>query len=129
MTKATTHPFQVLIVDDDPIVRMIHSRVLMQEGYHITQAENGEQAVALVQQQLFDVILMDINMPKMNGLDATAKIRAYENGSRHTPIIGVTGYGEYEPETCLAKGMDTILGKPVAIPQLVNVVQEAVLAV
>jgi CheY-like chemotaxis protein len=128
MNSAITHSFQILVVDDDPVARLIHSKMLEQTGCKITLAENGEQAVALAQKQTFDAILMDINMPKMNGLDATVKIREYESGSRHTFIIGVTGYGEFERETCLAKGMDIVLGKPVSHDQLSDAIEQAVTA-
>jgi CheY-like chemotaxis protein len=119
-------PAQVLVVDDDPIVRFVHSKLLTTEGYEVTQAENGEQALALAQSKHFDVILMDINMAKMDGLEATARIRAHENSTRHVTIIGVTSFGELEHEACLAKGMDMVLGKPVAAAQLISAVQQVV---
>lgn len=123
MRNATSYPIQALVVDDDPIIRLIHRKILTHEGCQVTEAADGEQAVALATGQLFDVILMDINMPKMNGLDATIKIRAHENGLRHTPIIGITS--EYERETYLAKGMDTVLDKPIKADTLVNALQQA----
>ena len=127
MSHLTGRCLRILIVDDEPIVRLVHSKLLSQAGHHITQAENGEQAVALAKNHPFDVILMDINMPVMNGLDSTAKIRAQESEHR-AYIIGISGLAPVVQEDCLAKGMDKVLEKPATIAQLHSVLEQIPIA-
>lgn len=121
-----SHCLKALVVDDDPIIRKIHSKILIKEGYEVIQAEDGEEAVALAQENSFDVMLIDINMPKMNGLDATAKIRAHKNTSSYLTIIGITSIGEFKYSSCIAKGMDIVLDKPITIEKLISVIQQLI---
>lgn len=123
--NSVAQPLNVLVVDDDSIVRLVHNRILARAGYTTMQAQNGVEAVGLARQHAFDVILMDLNMPVMNGLEATEKIRAQEAGKHHACIIGVTGFGDLAHDDCMAKGMDLVLTKPVEAEELVRVVNQA----
>lgn len=109
---------KALVVDDDPLIRLTHSIILSQKGYEVTQAENGAQAVMLTQEKSFDVILIDNNMPIMNGSDAVAEIRARERNVHHTIIIGITGTDDRGRESCIKNGMDLVLDKSVAADNL-----------
>jgi len=116
----------VLVVDDDAIVRHVYSRMLRQEGYETIEASNGAEAVNLCQQQAFAAVLMDVNMPVMDGLKATKEIRRQAAASLHMPIIGVTGYASTERAKCLAQGMDEVLDKPVSPETLFTTLQQAI---
>jgi CheY-like chemotaxis protein len=126
MSNLTQRPLTVLVVDDDPIGRFIHSKMLALTGHQIVQAENGDQAVTLSKEKSLDVILMDINMPMMDGLQATQKIREQEKSDNTHPvyIIGVTGQGDMECDNCLANGMDIVVSKPVRREHLVSLLQD-----
>jgi CheY-like chemotaxis protein len=117
-------PTCILVVDDDPIARMMHCKILQRAGHQVIAAENGAQAVACVKQQCFNVICMDIDMPGINGLEATAQIRAQESTQQLTHIIGITSHSQDEREACLAKGMNAVLTKPISPEQLVQLVQQ-----
>jgi CheY-like chemotaxis protein len=117
----------ILVVDDDPIARMVHQKILEHVGYAVVLAENGREAVELSKKQHFDVICMDINMPEMDGLEATTIIRSQEDSKQPTYIIGVTSSSKDKQKDCLIKGMNTVLSKPVIAGELINIVQQAIL--
>ena len=85
-------------------------------GCHVAVASNGEEAVEAVIRETYDLVLMDCNMPVMDGCRATQQIRQTENGKRHIPIIALTANAmPEEHEHCLQAGMDDFLSKPVKI--------------
>ena len=95
------------------------STILKSAGHSVTIAANGELAVAKFETQQWDVILMDVQMPVMGGLEATRLIRASEPVSQRTPIIGVTAHARMEDrDDCIAAGMDAHLPKPVVTADL-----------
>ncbi len=96
---------------------MVLAHILGSLGFDVTIACNGEEGVEKFVEQLFDVVLMDVQMPVMDGLTATRVIRHHEVGmAKHTPIIAVTaGMGR---ESCLQAGMDDHLRKPVRLDDL-----------
>lgn len=103
----------VLLVEDQPLNRrMLHS-VLTALGYAVATACNGQEAVEACQGARYDVVLMDCQMPVMDGLEATAHIRAFENGRYRTPIIGYTCLSN--AEECLAAGMDSHVQKSASL--------------
>ena len=103
----------VLIVDDEPANRLLLRDPLEVHGYEIIEAENGEQAVALFPEADWDIVLMDMQMPVMGGLEATRLIRALEAQGRHTPIIAMTANAmEADRQACVDAGMDEHLAKP-----------------
>jgi CheY-like chemotaxis protein len=83
----------ILLVEDFDDTRLIMKLWLLKKGYRVVEAENGEEAVQLAEQQRPDLIIMDIRMPGLNGLDATRRIREYQSLQR-TPIVAVSAYGE-----------------------------------
>ena len=111
---------QVLLVEDNPVNQKVATKMLERCGHTVTIAANGREAVAVFGHQPFDLVLMDIQMPVMDGFEATQAIRDLEKGSgRHTPIIAltahaITGYRE----KCLERGLDDYLSKPIKIGDL-----------
>ncbi len=102
---------KILLVEDNEMNRLVANAVLEETGVIITEAENGLDAVALVKTQQFDLILMDVQMPVMDGLEATAKIRSDVN--KTIPIIALTANAiKGESDRCRAAGMNDFLSKP-----------------
>ncbi|EGC30901.1 hypothetical protein DICPUDRAFT_89878 [Dictyostelium purpureum] len=100
----------ILVVEDDPLNRIIALKFLKKLGHNVTLAENGLHAFNLVSCNTFDLILMDVNMPVMDGKESTKKIREYESRvGKRTPIIGLTTMPKDE---CIEAGMDDHLFKP-----------------
>jgi signal transduction histidine kinase/HPt (histidine-containing phosphotransfer) domain-containing protein len=107
-------PRQVLLVEDGLVNRKLAVGLLEHRGHHVTAVSSGKEALALLEQRSFDVVLMDVQMPDMDGLEATATIRRKEQitGS-HVPIIAVTAHAMTgDRDRCLAAGMDNYLSKP-----------------
>ena len=104
----------VLLVEDNPDNQMLALHLLKKQGFEVSIANNGLEAVEMAAANAFDLILMDIQMPDMGGLEATAKIRAAEQGSgRRIPIIAVTAHAQDEDrQICLDAGMDDHVTKP-----------------
>jgi CheY-like chemotaxis protein/HPt (histidine-containing phosphotransfer) domain-containing protein len=105
----------VLVVEDNRVNQTLAKRLLVQRGHRVTLAENGRKALDLVAKRAFDLVLMDVQMPVMNGLEAAAAIRERERGTgRHVPIVALTAHAmRGDRERALAAGMDTYLVKPV----------------
>jgi len=121
---------KLLVVDDVEVNLIVLSKLLEIEGFEVLQATGGEQAVALWRQGRPDLILMDLQMPGVDGLEATRQIRAQEaqEGTQATKqqvtIVALTGGGAgYSREKCMAAGMNGYVTKPVKRPDLVRVVQ------
>lgn len=114
---------RVLIVEDDDTNRFILMKLLKIKGFDTSCAINGEEALKVFDKEKFDIILMDIQMPILNGIETTKAIRKLEKqreGS-HVPIIGVTGYAyKKEQQEFIAAGMDDCVSKPVDIDMLVH---------
>ncbi len=105
----------VLLVEDNPVNQRLAERLLQKRGCRVTRAETGKQAVEAFARSTYDVILMDVQMPEMNGLDATRLIRdAERRAGGHTPIIAMTAHAmKGDRERCLEAGMDDYLPKPI----------------
>ncbi len=109
----------VLVVDDNDINRKLITTLLGPSKARISEARDGEEAVAFMQSERPDLILMDIRMPRMDGTTATARIREMEQGRRHTPIIALTAHAlPAEREYFIASGMDACITKPVMEDEL-----------
>jgi PAS domain S-box-containing protein len=106
---------RVLLAEDNPVNQKVAARLVEREGHQVTVVANGREAVEQIAQQDFDVVLMDVQMPKMDGFEATARIREHEKQTgRHVPIIALTAHAmKGDQERCLAAGMDRYLAKPV----------------
>lgn len=105
----------VLLVEDDPLIQLVHKKTLTNINCSVETANNGEQALDKSSEHEYDVILMDVGLPLLNGIEATAEIRRRETASKkHIPIIGVTGFDDEKTQkACLAAGMDEVITKPV----------------
>jgi CheY-like chemotaxis protein len=108
-------PLKILLAEDNPVNQKVAVRMLEKAGHSVTVAEDGEQTLAVWRHEAFDLILMDVMMPNLNGLEATEQIRRDEAGSgRHIPIIALTANAmQGDREKCLAAGMDSYLPKPI----------------
>jgi signal transduction histidine kinase len=113
----------VLLAEDVPANQMLVCRALQRRGHAVDVARNGQEAIDLAAQKKFDVILMDVQMPGIDGFQATAALRATENGSR-IPIIALTAHAmPGDRQRCLEAGMDDYLAKPLDLVQLVQAVE------
>ncbi|MCX8024064.1 MAG: response regulator [Thermanaerothrix sp.] len=109
----------ILLVEDNPINTKVVVNLLTKAGYHVDTAENGVQALEAIRCKTYDLILMDVQMPVMDGFETTLHIREIEGNARHTPIIAMTAHAFREDvQRCLACGMDDYLAKPLKPQQL-----------
>jgi signal transduction histidine kinase/CheY-like chemotaxis protein len=123
--KARAVQARVLLVEDNAVNQMLAVRMLERRGYQVTQAGNGLEALGALKKDSFDLVLMDIQMPRMDGLEATAAIRDRERGTgRHLPIIAMTAHAmKGDEERCLAAGMDGYVSKPISAKELVEAIE------
>ncbi len=118
---------RLLLAEDNPINQKVALAMLAGAGFVVDSVHNGVAAVEAVASRNYKAILMDCQMPEMNGYEATAAIRAHEGADRHTPIIAMTaGARREDRERCLAEGMDAYLAKPVSKDALIAIVSRAV---
>jgi two-component system sensor histidine kinase/response regulator len=108
-----------LVAEDNTVNQLIVRKLLERCGWTVAVADDGAAAVARAESERFDLILMDCEMPRMDGYEATAAIRHAESGARHTPIIALTATAmQGDRERCLAAGMDDYVSKPIQVSQL-----------
>ncbi len=121
-------PLRILLAEDSLVNQKLAIGLLSREGHTVTVAGDGREAVAAVAREEFDLVLMDVQMPEMDGLEAAAAIRAAEAGTpRHVPIIAMTAHAmKGDRERCLAAGMDDYVSKPIRAGQLVATIERAV---
>ncbi len=120
----------VLVVDDSPVNQRVSVAMLGKLGYRVELASNGHEAVSATSTHDFAAILMDCNLPLMNGYEATAAIRSREGSKRHTPIIAMTASAmKGDLEKCIAAGMDDYASKPVKMAQLGAIIAKWIAAV
>jgi CheY-like chemotaxis protein len=105
----------VLLAEDNVINQRLFVRLLEKQGHTTTVANNGREALAALEQEDFDIVLMDVQMPEMDGFEATARIRQQEQQTgAHIPIIAMTAHAmEGDRERCLEAGMDGYVSKPI----------------
>jgi signal transduction histidine kinase/DNA-binding response OmpR family regulator/HPt (histidine-containing phosphotransfer) domain-containing protein len=121
---------RILLVDDNEVNRMIARGMLEKSGITaIDTAENGQQAVTMANSNHYDLVLMDIQMPVMNGHDATKEIRRIEGDKQHTTIVALTAHAfKKDIENCMAAGMDDYLSKPLQLDALHTVLDKWLVA-
>ncbi|MCS7010953.1 MAG: response regulator [Anaerolineales bacterium] len=113
---------RILLAEDNPVNQKLAMILLQKVGFSVDTVENGLQAVRAVQRGQYAAILMDVQMPEMDGFEATRRIREWEGGRSHIPIIAMTAYAFQEDrERCLAAGMDDYISKPIQPVALLNV--------
>jgi len=130
-TEAGGRKLRVLLAEDNVINQKLAISLLERKGHSVILADNGRKTVALYRNETFDLILMDVQMPEMDGIEATHAIRQIEAGTHmHIPIIAMTAYSmKGDCERCLIAGMDGYLPKPVKIAELFALIESLVMTV
>ena len=119
-----TSPPLVLVAEDSAVNRIVAERMLERCGCRVEVAHDGHQALAALKRQIFDAVLMDCQMPGMDGYEATAEVRRRERGGRHTPIIAMTAHAMPSDRVrCLEAGMDDYISKPMHRNELVEALE------
>jgi signal transduction histidine kinase/CheY-like chemotaxis protein len=126
---AAGHPrtaLRILVAEDNPVNQELVGSLLRKRGHAPTIARNGLEAVEAIRAGRFDLVLMDVQMPEMDGVQATAAIRAHERPmKRHTPIIAMTASAmSGDRERCLAAGMDGYVSKPIVSSELFDTIEQ-----
>jgi CheY-like chemotaxis protein len=116
----------VLLAEDNAVNQKIATRVLEKHGYQVTVAADGRQALAARDRASFDVVLMDVQMPGMDGFECTAAIRDHERETgNHLPIIAMTAHAmPGDRERCIAAGMDSYIAKPLKAAELIELLEK-----
>ena len=110
---------RILVVDDNPVNQRVSLRMLEKMGHSVDVADNGVGALASLARVRYDAVLMDCQMPEMDGFEATRELRRREGSERHTPVIAMTaGAMSGDEDKCLESGMDAYLSKPVKVAAL-----------
>jgi signal transduction histidine kinase/DNA-binding response OmpR family regulator len=125
-TIENSRRLSILLAEDNAMNKRLATRLLEKRGHTITSVSNGREALQALEQGRFDVVLMDVQMPVMDGWMATQAIRERERGTReHIPILALTAHAmKHDQEQCLAAGMDAYLSKPFQPAELYRVVEK-----
>ncbi len=117
---STGETLHILLAEDNPVNQKVAARMMERKGHRVTIAGNGKEALDTLEQQSFDLILMDVQMPEMDGFEATAKIREREQRTGgHVPILALTAHAmKGDRERCLEAGMDGYVSKPIQADEL-----------
>jgi signal transduction histidine kinase/DNA-binding response OmpR family regulator len=127
-SRDPAHVLSVLLAEDNLVNQRLATRLLEKRGHRVTLAANGREALAAIEKQAYDLVLMDVQMPEMDGLEATIMLRQGEKGSeRHQPVIALTAHAmKGDQERCLAAGMDGYLTKPIRPQELDEILDKYV---
>jgi PAS domain S-box-containing protein len=125
--RAPRRRLRILVAEDNLVNRKLVTTLLQKRGHEVHSVENGREAVAAVAyagRRRFDLVLMDLQMPEMGGLEATQAIRLSESGATHLPIVALTAHAMHgDRERCLEAGMDGYLSKPIEVNELIATVE------
>ncbi len=126
--KPSQKELSILMAEDNPFNKKVAISILEMRGHSVRVVDNGKKAVNAYQKGGYDLILMDIQMPEMDGLEATRRIRSLEKGKEsHIPIIAVTAFGaDTDRESCLQAGMDEYLQKPYKPSELFKAIEAVI---
>jgi CheY-like chemotaxis protein len=115
---------RILVVDDDAVMRNVFLVMLQRADFTVDVAPDGLIGVEMWEKEDYDLVLMDVQMPRMNGFEATGAIREKERArGGHTPIIAITAYAlEKDEAECLAAGMDGYLSKPIEFKKCIEMI-------
>jgi len=123
--QAARHPLRILLAEDNVVNQKLALRLLHQMGYRADLASNGIEAVESVQRQNYDVVLMDVQMPEMDGLEASRQINARLKPNARPRIVAMTANAmQGDREMCIAAGMDDYLTKPIRVERLVEALNQ-----
>jgi signal transduction histidine kinase/ligand-binding sensor domain-containing protein/ActR/RegA family two-component response regulator len=123
---APPHPLTMLLAEDNPVNQLLAVRLLEKAGYQVTVVANGQEAIDTLKDRSFDVVLMDVQMPEVDGITATQIIRAAEAfGQERVPIIAMTAHAmDGDRARCFAAGMDGYISKPINSVQLMTTIAD-----
>jgi CheY-like chemotaxis protein len=123
---AERSPLRILLAEDNAVNQKLALRLLAQLGYRADVAGNGLEAIAALERQPYDIVLMDVQMPELDGLEATRRIRAHWVQPAGPRIIAMTANAmEGDREACLAAGMDDYVSKPIRVHDLLAALQRS----
>jgi CheY-like chemotaxis protein/HPt (histidine-containing phosphotransfer) domain-containing protein/anti-sigma regulatory factor (Ser/Thr protein kinase) len=127
-SRGVKRPLRVLVAEDNPVNQELVVQLLTRRGHTVIVAENGREAIASLERHPFDLVLMDVQMPEMGGLEATQAIRRKEKSAGgHIPILAMTAHAmQGDRERCLAAGMDGYLAKPIEPKVFVETIEAAI---
>jgi CheY-like chemotaxis protein len=118
---AGRHPLRILLAEDNLVNQKLALRLLIQMGYSADVANNGLEAVEGVERQVYDVVLMDVQMPELDGLDATRRIvKNHKEGHRPRIVAMTANAMQGDREMCLDAGMDDYVTKPIKVDRLIE---------
>lgn len=122
------HRKRILVAEDNVVNQRLATRLLQKEGYHVEVAASGRQALEMLERAHYDLVLMDIQMPELDGWQTTVQIRRKERGSGHRlPIVAITAQAsDQDRQRCFEAGMDAYVTKPVRVPELMSMIQSVV---
>lgn len=107
---------RILLVEDNPISQNVEMKILREVGYSVEAVSDGIEAIKAVKEKPFDLILMDVEMEGMDGIEATKNIRSLDGAVSKIPVIAVTAHSSMKDrERCLSSGMDDYIAKPINI--------------
>ena len=123
-----TPKLQILLAEDNVVNQRLAMRLLEKQGHTVVLAQNGHEALEAAANHQFDLVLMDVQMPGMNGLEATACLRTHEQQTGgHLPVIAMTAHAmKGDRELCLAAGMDAYVSKPIQPAELFKTIAEVI---
>jgi CheY-like chemotaxis protein/nitrogen-specific signal transduction histidine kinase len=123
--KEHRRSLSILVADDSSTNRLLAARLLEKRGHHVVGVPDGAQAVSALEQRDFDVVLMDVHMPVMDGYEAARQIRSLPGHRSQTPIVALTGsVNEDGKRRCLEAGMNRFVGKPFRVEELLEIINE-----
>jgi CheY-like chemotaxis protein/HPt (histidine-containing phosphotransfer) domain-containing protein len=126
--RPDARPLRILVAEDNAVNQRLTARLLEKRGHEVVLAGSGQEALAALEREPVDVILMDVRMPRMDGLEATAAIRTRERSTgAHVPIVALTADAmRGDRERCLAAGMDAYVTKPIRGSELMAAIRKLV---
>ena len=123
--RAASRALSILVAEDNKTNQKVIAKVLERAGHTVHIVDNGDEAVAALTAGAFDIVLMDVNMPVLSGIEATRLYRFAALGERHVPIVALTADATAEAEArCLEAGMDACLTKPIETPRLIEMIDK-----